>query len=104
MGLFDLVSNIGGGQALQDAASQAGVSPDVAQSILGEVMQHAADGGGAEGMVEAVAGKAGVDPSVVQQFLPMVMPLLQGHADANPDAAGGLGGILGSLGGLFGGQ
>jgi hypothetical protein len=55
-------------------------------------------------MVDAVAGKTGIDPSQIQAFLPQVMPLLQGHADgAGAGDQGMLGGLLGSVGGLLGG-
>jgi hypothetical protein len=55
-------------------------------------------------MVDAVAGKTGIDPSQIQAFLPQVMPLLQGHADgAAAGDQGMLGGLLGSVGGLLGG-
>ena len=104
MNLQDIISQIGGGQALQDAAANSGVNPDDAQNMLGGILQHASDGGDPESMVEAVASKAGVDPSMVQQFLPQVLPLLQNHADNAPDGAqGALGGLMGSVGGLLGG-
>ncbi len=101
MDIQKILSEIGGGQALQDMAAKAGVSPQDAQNILGGALQHTADGGGIEGMVASVAGKAGVDPGLVQQLLPQLLPLLQGHPEGAP--GGALGGIMGSLGGLLGG-
>jgi hypothetical protein len=102
MDLGSILSSIGGSDALTDAASQAGIAPDQAQSVLQGVMEHATSGGVPEEMVDAVAGKTGLDPAQIQAFLPQVMPLLQGHADATGDQ-GGLGGLLGSVGGLLGG-
>lgn len=104
MDLQSILSDIGGGQALQDAAAKIGVSPDDAQNMLSGVLEHATQGGGVEGMAEAVAGKAGVDPALVQQFLPQIMTLLQAHADGAPEGAqAGLGGLMGAVGGLLGG-
>jgi len=54
--------------------------------------------------VEGLAAKAGISPDMVQQFLPHVMPLLQGHAENASDGVQGmLGGLMGSVGGLLGG-
>jgi hypothetical protein len=102
MDLQGILSSIGGSDALTAAADQAGIAPDQAQSVLQGVLEHADSGGAPEGVVDAVAGKTGLDPAQIQAFLPQVMPLLQGHADATGDQ-GGLGGLLGSVGGLLGG-
>jgi hypothetical protein len=102
MDLEGILSSIGGSDALTAAAGQAGIAPDQAQSVLQGVLEHASAGGGAEGVVDAVASKTGLDPAQIQAFLPQIMPLLQGHADAAGDQ-GGLGGLLGSVGGLLGG-
>jgi hypothetical protein len=49
-------------------------------------------------MVEGVAAKVGVEPDQVQQLLPNVMGLLQGHAEnASEGVQGMLGGLMGSL-------
>jgi hypothetical protein len=101
MDLQAIAASTGGSDALTAAAGQAGLAPDQAQSVLQGVLEHAAEGGGAEGMVDAVAGKTGIDPAQIQAFLPQVMPLLQGHADGAGDQ-GMLGGLLGSVGGLLG--
>jgi len=104
MDLQGILSSIGGSDALANAAGQAGLAPDQAQSVLQGVLEHAAGGGDSEGMIDAVAGKTGVDPSQIQAFLPQVMPLLQAHADgAAVGDQGMLGGLLGSVGGLLGG-
>jgi hypothetical protein len=102
MDLQGILSSIGGSDALSAAAGQAGIAPEQAQSVLQGVLEHAANGGAPEEVVDAVAGKTGLDPAQIQAFLPQVMPLLQGHADATGDQ-GGLGGLLGSVGGLLGG-
>ena len=103
MDINDIVSALGSSGALQNAASQAGVDPSQAQNILGSLLAHVNDGGPVQGMVDAVAAKAGVDPSMIHQFLPMVLPLLQGHADATGDPTGGVGNLIGALGGGAGG-
>jgi hypothetical protein len=102
MDLEGILSSIGGSDAFTAAAGQAGLAPDQAQSVLQGVLEHAASGGAPEGVVDAVAGKTGLDPAQIQAFLPRVMSLLQGHADATGDL-GGPGGLLGSIGGLLGG-
>jgi len=66
--------------------------------MLQGVVEHVGAGGGVEGLAEAVAGRAGVDPALAQQFLPVVMGLLQNHAAQAPDAAQGpLGELMGAL-------
>ena len=102
MDLSAIVSALASSGALQNAAGQAGVDHGQAQDMLSGILSHLTDGGPVEGMVDSVAAKAGVDPSMVNQFLPMVLPLLQSHADANGDQTGGLGGIIGALGGAGG--
>jgi len=104
MDISEIMSGLGSSQALQDAAGQAGIDPSAAQGIVQGVLAHAADGGAPEDIVESVAAKAGIDPSIVQQFLPQVLPLLQGHADnAAEGSQGALGELMGSVGGLLGG-
>jgi hypothetical protein len=103
MDLQGLLSSIGGSDALSAAAGQAGIEPDQAHSVLQGVLEHATSGGGADGIVDAVASKTGLDPAQIQAFLPQVMPLLQGHADAAGGDQGGMGGLLGAVGGMLGG-
>ena len=99
MGLLDIVSGIASSGALQNAASQAGVDPDQAQTMLQGVLEHVNNGGAIEEAADAVAAKTGMDPSQVQQFLPQIQGLLQGHADnATGESQGLLGGLLGSFG------
>ena len=104
MDLSGILSSIGGSDALTAAAGQAGIDPGQANSVLQGVLEHATSGGAADGVVDAVASKTGLDPAQIQAFLPQVMGLLQGHADsAGGEDQGGMGGLLGSVGGLLGG-
>ncbi len=67
------------------------------------VAEHVNGGGQMDGMIEAVAAKAGLDPTQVQAFLPYVLPLLQQHAQATTGGAQGeLGSLIGSLSGMKG--
>jgi len=77
MDLQGILSSIGGSDALTAAAGQAGLAPDQAQSVLQGVLEHAAGGGGADGVIDAVAGKTGLDPSQIQAFLPQVIEMLK---------------------------
>jgi hypothetical protein len=98
MDIGEIVAGIGSSSALQDAAGKVGISPDQAQAAIQGVLQHVQSGEPMEGLVESVAAKAGLDPSLVQQFLPSVMGLLQGHADnASEGVQSTLGGIMGAL-------
>ena len=98
MNIQDIASAIGGSQELNDAAGQAGIDPSTAQSVVQGALEHFSDGGDANGVADAVAAKTGLDPSLVQQFMPMALGLLQGHAQNGPPAAQGLlGSLLGSL-------
>ncbi|HEY3798381.1 MAG TPA: hypothetical protein VGL58_08505 [Caulobacteraceae bacterium] len=98
MNLMDIVNGVSSSGALQDAASQAGVDPSQAQTLLQGVLEHVNNGGSLDEAADAVAAKVGVDPALVQQFLPQVAGLLQGHAANAPDEAQGLiGGLLGAL-------
>jgi hypothetical protein len=99
MGLGDIISGISSGTALNDAASSAGIDPSQAPAMLQGLLDHVNGGGSLEDAAGAVAGKLGVDPSQVEQFLPQVAGLLQGHADSAPDGGGDLiGGLLGKFG------
>jgi hypothetical protein len=101
MDLAGIVSQIQSSGALGSAAQDAGVHPDNASGILRGLLEHAQEGGAAEGMIETVAAKAGVSPQQVEAFLPQIMPLIQGHAQNAPQTQSGLGGLMGSLGGLL---
>ena len=104
MDIESIAAMIGGGDALSSVAARLGISPDQAQAALHGVLEHTANGGAADGVVAAVAAKAGIDPSVAEQFLPSVMGLLQGHAESTGEGGqDALGGLLGSVGGLLGG-
>jgi hypothetical protein len=108
MNLTDLLSSVGGGEALSQAANQAagaaGVEPGQAHGAMQEIIEHMAAGGAESEMVEVVASKCGLSPDQVQAILPHVMPLLQSHAEgATGETQGLLGGLIGRLGGLLGG-
>ena len=102
MDIGGIVSEIESSGALQPAAQKAGLEPDKARSILKGLLEHAQQGGGAEGMADAMAAKMGVSPQEVQALLPHVMPLLQRHAQASTDTHPELGGLVGSVGALLG--
>ena len=57
------------------------------------------DGLGSNGMLEAVAAKAGVSPEVAQSALTTVLPMVLAHVAPNGQAAapGDLGSLAGSL-------
>lgn len=98
MDIQEIVAGIGSSSALQEVAAKVGMTPDQAQTALQGVLQHVSAGDPMEGMVEGVAAKAGVDATTVQQFLPNVMGLLQGHAaNATEGVQATLGGLMGSL-------
>jgi hypothetical protein len=74
------------------------MSPDQAQGALQGVIEHVTEGRPMDGMVEGVAAKVGANPDQVQQLLPNVMGLLQGHAEnASEGVQGMLGGLMGEL-------
>lgn len=98
MDIQEIVAGVGSSEALQGVAAKLGMSPDQAQAALQGVLQHVSAGGQIEGMVDSVAAKTGVDPSLVQQLLPSVMGLLQGHAEnASEGVQTTLTGLMGSL-------
>jgi hypothetical protein len=98
MSLLDIISGIASGPGLQDAAEKAGVDPETAQGLLQGVLEHVQGGGGLDDAAGAIAAKTGIDPSQVQQFLPQIANLLQGHADNAGEGGGGLlGGLLGAF-------
>ena len=93
-----LLAGITSNPSLQDAAANVGVQPDQAQAMMHGVLDHVSTNGDLEGVAEAVAGRVGVSPAQVQQFLPVILGLLQNHAaTAAPGQQAGLGGLLGSL-------
>ena len=102
MDIAEIMSALGGTQGVADAAQQAGVDPDHAQSAIAGILEHALQGGQAEGMVEAVSAKTGIPVDTINQFLPQVLPLIE-NAMGGASAGGGGGGLMGALGGLLGG-
>jgi hypothetical protein len=103
MELSDLLSGLRGGEALTQAAGQAGLEPDQAHAAVQGVLEHLSGGGALEQVADVVAAKVGVSPDQVQALLPQVLPLLQGHAQmASGETQGMLGGLIGRLGGLLG--
>jgi hypothetical protein len=104
MDIQGILASFEGAGGIAQAASNAGVSPTDASNVTQAALEHADAGGGMEGMVDAVAQRAGVDPAIVNQVLPEIMPLLQSHLAGAEGAAqsGGLGGLMGMVGGLFG--
>lgn len=104
MDIQSIVSAIASSPALEAVAAKVGVTPEQAQAMLHGVLTHIDNGGAAETAAAPVAAKTGIDPGLVQRFLPMIAPLLAGHArNAPAEAQGGLGGLLGALGSLEGG-
>lgn len=109
MDIQEIIAGLGSSSAVQEAAAKAGLSPDAAQGALQGVLEHVSSGQPAEEMAQSVAGRVGVDPSQIAQFLPSVMGALQQHVQASPEGAQGLlSGLLGSLqnspfGGALGG-
>ena len=119
MDIQSIISSFEGSGGAAQAAANAGVTPEDASNVTQAALEHADAGGGLEGMVDAVAQRAGVDPAIVNQVLPHIMPLLQSHLAGMEGAAGegglggllnsfggagGAGGLMGMVGGLFGGQ
>ena len=113
MDIQSIISSFMGSGGVTQAAANAGVSTEDASNVTQAALEHADAGGGMEGMVDSIAQRAGVDPSIVNQVLPHIMPLLQSHlagVEGTEGSAGilgnlgGVGGIMGMVGGLFGGQ
>jgi hypothetical protein len=100
MDIQEIVAGIGSSDALNTAASQAGLDPTQAQAALHGVLEHFTNGGSLEGLAETVAGRAGISADQVQAFLPQVLPLLQGHSEnASEGVQSVLGGVISSLSG-----
>ncbi len=104
MDIQSIISSFENSGGVAQAASNAGVSQQDTSNVTQAALEHADAGGGIEGMVDAVAQRAGVDPAIVNQVLPHIMPLLQSHLGALQGGAGGgeLGGIMNMVGGMFG--
>ena len=104
MDIQSIISSFENSGGVAQAAGNAGVSQEDASNVTQAALEHADAGGGMEWMVDAVAQRAGVDPSIVNQVLPHIMPLLQSHLGGLEGGAGGGGmdGIMGMMGGMFG--
>ena len=103
MDIAAIMSALGGSQGLTDAAAQAGVDPDQAHGAIAGILEHALQGGSAEGMVEAVSAKTGIPADTINQFLPQVLPLVQNAMGGAGQDGGSGAGLMGALGGLLGG-
>jgi hypothetical protein len=102
MELQELLSGLHGGDALNQAAGQAGLEPGLAHQAMQGVIEHMNSGGAAEEVVSVVAAKCGVSPDQVQAFLPQILPLLQAHAEGTSgEAQGMMGGLIARLGGFL---
>jgi hypothetical protein len=103
MDIQSIVSSFENSGGVQAAAAKAGASPEDTSAVTQAALEHADAGGGLVGIVDAVAQRAGVDPAIVNQILPHIMPLLQSHLAGLEGGQGGqLGGLMGMVGGLFG--
>jgi len=103
MDFRELLSGLQGSEALNQAAGQAGLDPDLAHEAVHGIIEHVCQGGSVQEAADAVAARVGVSPDQVQALLPQVLPLLQGHAAcADGEQQAGMGGLIGRLGGLLG--
>lgn len=103
MDIKEIAAGLGSSDALKEAAGKVGIDPAQAQNVVQGVLEHVTGGGGIEGLVASIAAKLGIDPGLIEKFLPHVMPLLQGHSEnAAEGMQGMLGGLMGSVGGLLG--
>jgi hypothetical protein len=104
-GLGGLLSQLGGGNLLDDVLSPQPTNVDRGNNVLGQIF-------GSKDVSRAVAqdasAKTGIDPAVLKKMLPMLAMLAAGfmakHASAQrtteeapAHAGGGLGGLLGGL-------
>ena len=103
-GLGGLLSQLGGGNLLDDVLSPQPTNVDRGNNVLGQIF-------GSKDVSRAVAqdasAKTGIDPAVLKKMLPMLAMLAAGfmakHASAAKTeaapahAGGGLGGLLGGL-------
>lgn len=103
MDIQSILSSFQGSGGVAQAAANAGASPQDTSAVTQAALEHADAGGGMEGMIDSIAQRAGVDPSIVNQVLPHIMPLLQSHLGGAEGAqSGGAAGLMGMVGGLFG--
>ena len=103
MDIQSILSSFEGTGGVDQAAANAGASPEDTSAVTQAALEHADAGGGMDGIVDSIAQRAGVDPAIVNQILPHIMPLLQSHlAGVEGAQGGGLGGLMGMVGGLFG--
>jgi hypothetical protein len=106
-GLGGLLTQLGGGNLLDDVVSSKPTEVSRGDEVLGQIF-------GSKDVSRAVAQNAssqsGVDPSVLKKMLPMLAMLVAGYmarqqsAGAGAQASSGGGGLGGLLGGLLGGQ
>ena len=106
-GLGGLLTQLGGGNLLDDVVSSKPTDVSRGDQVLGQIF-------GSKDVSRAVAQNAstqsGVDPSVLKKMLPMLAMLVAGYmarqqtAGAGAQASSGGGGLGGLLGGLLGGQ
>ena len=104
MDIQSIISSFENSGGVQTAAANAGASPQDTSAVAQAALEHADAGGGMEGIVDSVAQRAGLDPAIVNQVLPHILPLLQSHLAGAEGAAGsgGAAGLMGLVGGLFG--
>lgn len=103
MDIGSIVSALSQSGGIDTAASSAGASPADTQNITRGALEHADQGGSIETMVDAVAQKAGVNPSLVNQVLPHILPVLESHMSGMGGGSATGGGLLGMLRSLTGG-
>jgi hypothetical protein len=106
-GLGGLLTQLGGGNLLDDVVSSKPTDVSRGDQVLGQIF-------GSKDVSRAVAQNAssqsGVEPSVLKKMLPMLAMLVAGYmarqqtAGAGAQASSGGGGLGGLLGGLLGGQ
>jgi hypothetical protein len=106
-GLGGMLSQLGGGDLLDDVLASKPTDVGRGNEVLGQIF-------GSKDVSRAVAQNAssqsGLDPSVLKKMLPMVAMLVAGYmaqhrtAGAAAQPSSGSGGLGGMLGGLFGGQ
>lgn len=99
-GILNAVQSSG---LLNNAAANAGATSEDTQNVTQAALEHVQEGGGMENIVDSVAQRAGVDPGIVNQILPHILPMLESHfagAEGAP-AAGPAGGLMGILGGFL---
>jgi hypothetical protein len=106
-GLGGLLTQLGGGNLLDDVVSSKPTDMSRGNDVLGQIF-------GSKDVSRAVAqhasSQSGLDPSLLKKMLPMLAMLVAGYmarqrtAGAGAQAPSGGGGLGGLLGGLLGGQ